>query len=261
MFEIFDINLIFWNMNLTVKITWDVPCTIVSSLTDEVAVAVGGGDVNIRLESFIEAAEADKWPPFGGWDWVGVTGTPTADDGVPTGSLASADVIWAAAAAAAAWAACCQHISAGPPRPGCGGPKAEDDCWLDETFLLVAFLLVCLRVPWTLAKSITSLCLALKWRVKWHLLPRSPHRVHSRVRPRCWISSPSSMGIRYLLISGYWAFDLRFRRRHRNWGEDFLLVFVGVDVAVGVPIVVVVDVAVDEAVDEADGGCWGCCWG
>jgi hypothetical protein len=31
------------------------------------------------------------------------------------------------------------------------------------------------------------------------------------------------VGKRYRLISGYWAFDLRFLRRHRNCGEDFLL--------------------------------------
>ncbi len=29
------------------------------------------------------------------------------------------------------------------------------------------------------------------------------------------------IGRRYRLISGYWALDLRFRRRQRNCGEDF----------------------------------------
>ncbi len=44
--------------------------------------------------------------------------------------------------------------------------------------------------------SMTSLCLALKWSVRWQRLPLSPHNWHSRVLPRCWISSPSSMGSR-----------------------------------------------------------------
>ena len=52
-------------------------------------------------------------------------------------------------------------------------------------------------------------------------LPLSPQRVHSRVLPRCCISSPSSMGTRYWPISGYWAFERRLRRRQRKWGDFF----------------------------------------
>ena len=52
-------------------------------------------------------------------------------------------------------------------------------------------------------------------------LPLSPQRVHSRVLPRCCISSPSSMGTRYWPISGYWALERRLRRRQRKWGDFF----------------------------------------
>ena len=52
-------------------------------------------------------------------------------------------------------------------------------------------------------------------------LPLSPQRVHSKVLPRCCISSPSSMGTRYWPISGYWALERRLRRRQRKWGDFF----------------------------------------
>ena len=44
------------------------------------------------------------------------------------------------------------------------------------------------------SNSITSLCLALKCSVRWQRFPLKPHNWHSRVRPKCWISSPSSIG-------------------------------------------------------------------
>ena len=43
------------------------------------------------------------------------------------------------------------------------------------------------------------------------------------------------MGKRYRPISGYWAFDLLFRRLHRNWGEFFLLELFVDDEVVDVP--------------------------
>ena len=49
------------------------------------------------------------------------------------------------------------------------------------------------------------------------------------------------MGKRYRLISGYWAFDLLFRRLQRNWGVDFLLLLLFVVTADVVDVVDTVD--------------------
>ena len=49
------------------------------------------------------------------------------------------------------------------------------------------------------------------------------------------------MGKRYRLISGYWAFDLLFRRLQRNWGVDFLLLLLLFVVTADVVDVVDVD--------------------
>ena len=91
--------------------------------------------------------------------------------------------------------------------------------------LLLPVLEICVEPPLIFlpgrCKSITSLCFALKCKVRWQRFPLNPHNVHSRVLPKCCISSPSSIGTRYWLISGYWAFDRLFLLRQRNCGDDF----------------------------------------
>ena len=100
------------------------------------------------------------------------------------------------------------------------------DITMNSKFIIsIPVFVICVAPPLFMflpgiCKSMTSLCFALKCNVRWHLLPLNPHKVHSSVLPRCWISSPSSIGTRYWLISGYWALDRLFLLRHRNWAED-----------------------------------------
>ena len=160
-------------------ILWDVPCTVAED------------SLSLTFDD-TEASFIDKWPPLAA-DCAGGGGLTILTSASPLLCVA-----WKEDGAAG---------GGGGGRGGCQHRSCERGCWpLEDCCCLgcccCCCLVDCLRLLWTPARSITSLCLALKCRVKWHLLPLRPHKVHSKVRPKCctWKKSWSKKSFFYLVF-------------------------------------------------------------
>ena len=146
---------------------WDVPCTVAED------------SLSLTFDD-TEASFIDKWPPLAA-DCAGGGGLTILTSASP----ALAAMLWCKedGGGGGGGRGGCQHRSEAPERGPWPLSPTRDCCGLG--CCCCCCFDCCFRLLWTPARSITSLCLALKCRVKWHLLPRSPHRVHSKVRPKC----------------------------------------------------------------------------